>query len=119
MNGAPIRLLLDEHIWKGLTKALAARGYDAVSIVDIKRSAKDEPVLELATKQGRSVLTFNVVDFLPISQVWYERGQDHAGIILSKRIPPSELVRRTVRLLERVTAEEMYNNVRWLSDFKE
>lgn len=118
MNGTPVRLFLDEHIWKGLTKTLQARGYDAISIVDVERSADDEPVLEIATMQGRAVLTFNVKDFAPLSQVWYERGQEHAGIILSGEISQSQLVRRTIRLLETITAEELHNNVRWLEDFK-
>ena len=63
MTGMPIKLMLDEHIWKGMTKALKARGYDAVSIVDIDRSAADEPILALATEQGRAILTFNVREF--------------------------------------------------------
>lgn len=118
MNGAPLRLLLDEHIWKGLTKVLKDRGYDALSIVDINRSADDEPILELAAAQGRAVLTFNVKHFGPLAFIWYERGKNHAGIILSEEIPQGELVRRTIRFLEAVTAEEMENSVRRLEDFK-
>lgn len=46
MSGTPIKLMLDEHIWKELTKVLRKHGYDAVSIVDVNRSAEDEPILE-------------------------------------------------------------------------
>ena len=81
MNGTPIKLILDEHIWKGLTKALKELGYDAISIVDIDRGAADAPILELATTLGRAVLTFNVKHFAPMSSLWYEAGRDHAGII--------------------------------------
>lgn len=118
MTGTPIKLMLDEHIWKGLTKALKQRGYDAVSIVDVSRSADDEPILELASAQGRAVLTFNVKDFSPMSSIWYDAGKDHAGIILSTEIPPGELVKRTTRLLQTISAEEIKNSARWLDEFK-
>lgn len=118
MTGTPIKLMLDEHIWKGLTKALKQRGYDAVSIVDISRSAEDVPILELATAQGRCVLTFNVKHFAPMSTLWYEAGRDHAGIILSTEVAPGELVRRCTRLLQSISAEEIKNSARWLDEFK-
>ena len=118
MTGTPVKLLLDEHVWKELTKILKARGYDAVSIVDVNRSADDEPILELATSQGRAVLTFNVSDFAPLSQVWYEAGKEHAGIVLSHQVSNAELTQRTIRLLQTLSAEELRNNVRRLEDFK-
>jgi hypothetical protein len=33
MNSEPIKLLLDEHIWRDLTEALTKRGYDVLHIV--------------------------------------------------------------------------------------
>lgn len=110
--------MLDEHIWKELTTILKARGYDAVSIVDLDRSADDEPILELATAQGRAVLTFNVSNFAPLSRLWYEAGKEHAGIVLSHQVSNAELVQRTIRLLQTISAEELWNNVRRLEDFK-
>jgi predicted nuclease of predicted toxin-antitoxin system len=118
MSGTPLRLMLDEYIWKELTKVLKERGYDALSIVDVSRSAADETILELASTQGRAVLTFNVRHFGPLAQIWYERGKNHARIILSEEISQTELIRRTIRFLEAVTAEDMENNVRRLEDFK-
>src|SRR5438552_675419 len=82
MTGTPIKLMLDEHIWKGLTKALRERGYDAVSIVDINRSADDDPILELAASQGRAVLTFNVSDFSPMANLGCEVVRTTFTIIL-------------------------------------
>jgi hypothetical protein len=34
MTGAPITLLLDEHIWVGLREALTQRGYDVIHLND-------------------------------------------------------------------------------------
>lgn len=118
MNGTSIKLLLDEHVWKGLTKALQERGYDAVSIVDLSQSADDEPLLEIAAAQGRTVLTYDADDFPGIASLWYEAGREHAGIVLSQEIPPGELLRRTLRLLQTVSAEEIRNITRRLEDFK-
>lgn len=118
MNPSPIKLMLDEHVWKGLTRLLAEHGYDAVSIVDVNRSINDEPLLALATSEGRAVLTYNIKDFVPLAELWYEAGRDHAGIILSRQLPQGELVNRTLRLLEILGADEIHNNVRRLDDFK-
>ncbi len=52
----PIKLLLDENIWLGLTEALTQRGYDAIHIINLdQRGLDDEAVLGLATEQGRAV----------------------------------------------------------------
>jgi predicted nuclease of predicted toxin-antitoxin system len=59
MTNEPIKLLLDEHIWEGLTEALTQRGYDVVHISHTgQRGIDDEPLLALATTQGRAILTY-------------------------------------------------------------
>ncbi|MEK7276482.1 MAG: DUF5615 family PIN-like protein [Chloroflexota bacterium] len=119
MTGTPLKLFLDEHIWRGLTEALRKRGYDAIAVEDVgKKGEDDEPLLVFATTQGRAILTYNISDFSPLAKVWYEAGRDHAGIILSKNLEKGELLRRVTKLLETVTAEEMKNAVRYLQDFK-
>lgn len=80
MTGAPIKLLLDEHIWLGLTEALTQRGYDAIHVINEDlRNIDDEPLMGLAASQGRAVLTYNVRDFVPLVAAWYEAGKEHAG----------------------------------------
>lgn len=82
MTGNPIKLLLDEHIWEGLTGALTQRGYDVIHIVNTEhRGIDDEPLLVLATSEGRAVLTYNVRDFAPLVRLWYEAGREHAGVV--------------------------------------
>lgn len=111
----PPKLLLDEHIWEGLTDVLAKHGHDVIHINRTpQRGINDERVLELAASQGRVVVTFNVKDFMPLIGQWEAVGREHAGVILSKEIGPSELVRRLERLLASVTAADLYNSARWL-----
>jgi hypothetical protein len=99
MTGAPIKLLLDEHIWVGRREALTQRGYDVIHLNDTGQSGiDDEPLLVFATAQGRAVLTYNIRHFVPLVRLWYEAGREHAGVILSVQLPPGELLKRAERL---------------------
>jgi len=118
MTGKPIKLLLDEHIWEGLTEALTQRGYDVVHIANTEqRGIDDELLLALATAEGRVVLTYNVRHFVPLVRLWYEAGREHAGVILSTQLPPGELLRQVERLLTTLSADELKNTARWLQEF--
>jgi hypothetical protein len=119
MKGQPIKLLLDEHIWEGLTEALILRGHDAVHLTNTdQRGLNDEPLLAFAAAQGRAVLTYNVRHFVPLVVAWHEAQREHAGVILSIQLPPSELLRQIGKLLTTLSADELKNTVRWLQEFK-
>lgn len=119
MIGTPVKLLLDEHIWLGLTEALTKRGYDVLHILNTDQSGMDdEPLLALATSQGRAVLTYNVRHFAPLVRLWYEAGQEHAGLVFSIQLPPAELLRQVERLLATISAEDLRNTARWLQEFR-
>lgn len=113
-----IKLLLDEHIWEGLAEALRQRGYDVVHINHTPyRGTADEALLTLAASQGRAVLTFDRGDFTKIVGQRFLDGRSHAGVILSKDLPRGELLRRTERLLKTLSAEELADTIRYLSEF--
>jgi hypothetical protein len=119
MTDEPIKLLLDEHIWEGLTGTLAKQGYDVIHIVNTEyRGIDNEPLLALATSQGRAVLTNNVRDFAPLVRLWYEAGREHAGVIFSVQLPPGELLRQMKNLLATLSADDLKNTARWLQEFK-
>ena len=112
------KLLLDEHIWLGLRNALVQRGYDVVHVVDAEmQGVDDETVLVRAVQEGRAVLTFNVRDFAPLAVRWFHEGRGHFGIILSPELGQGELLRQAVNLLGVITADDLKNTVRWLSEF--
>jgi hypothetical protein len=48
---------------------------------------------ESKAAEGRAVLTYNAPHFVPLVRSWYEVGQEHARVILSAQLPPSELLR--------------------------
>ena len=119
MTSQPLKLLLDEHIWEGLAEALIQQGYDVVHLNHTtQRGIDDEPLLAYATAEGRAVLTYNSRDFVPLVRLWYEAGQEHAGVILSVQLPRGELLHQTEKLLDTLTADELKNTIRWLQEFK-
>ena len=65
--------------------------------------------------------------FLPImprttaslfDEYWWT-GKEHLGIIVSEQLPIGELLRRVLRFLNTVTADEMRNNYKNLGEFAE
>jgi len=112
------KLLLDEHIWLGLRKALVERGYDVVHVVEAEmQGVDDETVLVRAAQEGRAVLTFNIRDFAPLALHWFQQGREHFGIILSPQLGQGELLTRAAKLLGTCSADDLKNTVRWLSEF--
>jgi hypothetical protein len=75
MRGKSIKLLLDEHIWEGLTEALTPRGYDVVHISNTEQCGiDDEPLLAFATAEGRAGLTYNARHCVPPVRLMCNRG---------------------------------------------
>ena len=61
-------------------------------------------------------MSFDVKDFPVLDRQWAERGQLHAGIVLSVLLPYGELLRRLLALLDARSAEDLVNRVEWLHD---
>ena len=105
----------DEHVTPDLVRALRRRGYTAQSADEARmRNCSDKEQLAYATEHGMALLTFNVADFAVLAAEWYAEGREHAGIILSEQLGRrqfGELLRRTLRLLDTFTAEELRNCV--------
>jgi hypothetical protein len=74
------RLFADENFALPVVVELRRFGHDVVTMRDAGlagRSLADETVLELATSDGRAVLTLNRKHFVRI----HESGRPHAGIV--------------------------------------
>ncbi len=91
--------------------ALRERGHDAVSVLDRPNLAgrPDAVILEAARAEDRSVVTENVVDFRPLARYLLERGESHAGLILTsnRRWPRHQRAtfRRLVDALDELARE--------------
>ena len=114
-----IRLYLDEDVHRRVASALKLRQFDVVSTHEAKHwGLSDEKQLTLASADGRALFTFNPPDYMRLHVEWLRNGKEHSGIIVSNQLPIGETVRRLLNLLNRVTADEMRNQVYWLQTFK-
>ena len=118
MTGTRLKLVLDEHLWPGLIEVFEPHGYDLEHVVRAGlQSATDEAVLAYAAREDRVVLTNNYRDFARLVADWYVAGRGHAGVILTRQLPRSELIRQVQQLLESASAEDVRNTCRWLHEF--
>ncbi len=117
-----VRLYLDRHIMARLAADLRGRGYDVLRTEEASQdTATDEEQLAFATKEGRTILTFNIRDFAPLHEQWQADGQPHGGIIVSQQLGSRQyglLLARMLCLLNHFTAEQMIGNFVHLEQFK-
>ena len=76
-------LLLDEMLGAKFAEQLRTRGHDVYGIVEYAnlRSMTDAEVLELATVEGRALVTLNIADFQLLDRQWASQSRTHSGII--------------------------------------
>jgi len=112
------RLHLDaDASMRSLARALAERGHDITrtptdwTLMD----TSDEMQLLGATAQGRCIFTFNIGDFLKLSQA----HPQHRGIILANQRDwnLSSLIAALDWLLSVTEADERAGQIRWLNDW--
>ena len=98
-------------------RSLISNGHDVTLTPNewVNKKAKDEEQLKQATKRGRTLFTFNIRHFAPLSK----KVVKHAGIILSPQKPISIILKALNRFFKESSAEEMENQVRWLSDWED
>lgn len=108
-------LLLDEDIWPGLAQALRDRGIDVVSVHELGRTGlSDGEQLAFAVQAGRAILTHNIADFVALALDYYQQQQTHFGILVAPHLEKGVLVRRTLALLDTVTADALMNTLRYI-----
>jgi predicted nuclease of predicted toxin-antitoxin system len=115
-----IAIYTDADVSLELADQLRARGYDAVSALEVGNyRLLDHEQLDYAISQRRAILTFNTKHFKPLFESFWHQNKDHYGIILSDQIELGELLRRTLKLLNAISADEMKNNIKYLGEFAE
>ena len=110
-----MRIFLDEDIHLALAEALRKRGYDARHTAEEGRlGASDKEQLQFATLAGRCLMTFNVGHFVQLHNSWVLSEREHAGIVVSKKLPVGEALRRLLALPQRETMDSMKGQIRFL-----
>jgi aerobic-type carbon monoxide dehydrogenase small subunit (CoxS/CutS family) len=117
-----IRLYLDEDAMDSdLLYALQLRDVDVITVAGTGMfSRSDEEQLQWAFVNNRVVYSFNIRDFYRLHTTLLERGESHAGIILGQQdYSIGEQMRRLLRLITVKSAEDMRNQVEFLSAWGE
>lgn len=115
-----IRLFIDEDSMdQRFVRALRARGVDVTTVGEIgTTSFSDEDQLIVATEQQRVLYTFNVADFCQLHSIYIAQEQTHAGIATSSQdYSVGEQMRRILKLMAAKSAEEMVNQLVFLSAY--
>ena len=103
---------------KQLWKALIDLGHDVTRTPqpDLPLDATDDEQLHWATGRGRILFTYNIADFIILT----ETSPNHAGILLASQ--STYTITSQVRMLDRALceteAEDWLGLVRWLSDWR-
>ncbi len=104
-----------------LVAALRKRGVDVLTALEPGTTEQtDQHQLSLATSQGRAIYSFNVGHFCSLHAQWLAQQRSHAGIILTQQqqFPVGEQMRRLLRLIAALTADDMHNRLEFLSDWQ-
>src|SRR5262245_65288109 len=116
-----IRLYFDEDASaRAVAHNLRVRGVDVTTTPEQGRmGSPDSEQLDYATQQGRVICTCNIGDFSQLHAEYLSQGKNHAGIVLihQQQFGIGEQARRLLRLLKTKSAEEMQNNVEYLSNW--
>jgi len=115
-------IYVDADLMPRVATALRQRNYACQSALeDGFGEASDEQILERAVELGMVLLTNNACHFAVLAQQWAYQGRDHTGILICEQFRRSEFgqfLRLLLRFLDAVTADEMRNGFRYLSEFR-
>ncbi len=107
-----IELYLDEDVSVLVAELLRVRGFDVRTTQEAGRKAEDdEGQLAYAVSSRRALLTHNRDDFARLAQEYFVQGREHYGVIIAVRRPPHEVVRRRLTIINRMTADELEDQV--------
>lgn len=113
-----IRIFTDEDVHLAVAAQLRASRVDAVSAREAGRLGCDDPSqLRWASGESRTLVTFNVEDFARLHHVWASGAERHAGIVVSAQRGVGDMVRRLLHLVGQISAEEMQDQLEYLSNW--
>lgn len=115
MSGLFIELYLDENVNVVVADLVRSHGFVATTARGAGQLGRsDAEQLAYAVSQGKALLTHNRDDFAVLAQTYFAAGWTHYGIVLAVQRPPREIVRRLLAILNRVTADELRDQVRYI-----
>jgi predicted nuclease of predicted toxin-antitoxin system len=79
-----VKALLDEQLSAQIAVLLRQIGHDVQAVTERPdlMGRSERIIFEVASSEGRAVITNNVKDFRPLAAEWLAQGRVHAGLIL-------------------------------------
>lgn len=116
-----IRLYFDEDSQDSdVVQAVRFRGLDALTSNEAGMGHRDDKdQLDFATSEGRVLYSFNASDFNRIHIEYITQNKSHTGIIIGQqqRYSVGEQMRRLTRIVNARTAEQMVDQLEFLSNW--
>jgi len=110
-----IELYLDEDVSVLLSELLNGRGFKSSTTRDSGMLGKsDSEQLDYAISQKNVFLTHNWIDFENLHKEYLKSGKEHYGIIIARRVNEHSMLKRLLKVLNRVTADEMKNHLKYI-----
>jgi uncharacterized protein with PIN domain len=110
-----IELYLDEDVSVLLAKLLRARGFEVITTQDAKRlGASDKEQLEYAVSKEKVLLTHNRIHFKKLHKEYLRENKEHYGIIIATRQNEYITIKRLLKILDNISADEMKNQLRYI-----
>lgn len=121
-----MRLLLDEHLSPRIAEELRSPGFDVIAVAerpDLRESSDDE-LVDAASADRRTIVTFDVTDHLRLARDATRVGAGHPGLVLlapSSWAPSIGGVGALVRALAALLADHpddsaLADRIEWLTD---
>src|SRR5437763_7214542 len=113
-----VRPYLDEdYLEKAIVRALRTNSVNLTIATEASmQNRPDEDHLVWASDSDRTLLSYNVAHYCALHGSWMTGGRGHASIILAaqQRYSAGEEIRRIMRLISRLSAEDMRNRLEFL-----
>lgn len=110
-----IELYFDEDVSALVGTLVRTRGFAVTTTVEAGHlGVSDAEQLAHAVTWQKTFLTHNRADFERLAREYFEAGRTHYGIIIAVRRPARELTMRLLNILNRATADEMENQLRYI-----
>jgi uncharacterized protein DUF5615 len=78
-----VKIYLDEDLSPKIAELLRQRGVDATTAHEVGNTQLDDSAqLRYATREGRAIVTGNIVDFIQLAHEAVATNTDHGGIVL-------------------------------------
>lgn len=110
-----ISLYLDQDVSVLIAALLRARHFKVLTTQETNRlGASDTEQLDFAVQNEMAFLTHNREHFEKLFQEYLEKGKGHYGIIIAKQRLANEILKRLLKILNFVTADELENQIRYI-----